>query len=527
MARDPAGGATVIGEALTESQKILHFLNRFTLGVTPDLVDQVREVGMREWFEAQIADQLTPPAALTSRLERLETIDLTSREILDGYAPTIPQDSSPEERRELSLRRGQPTRELRERVLFHAVYGSNQVREVAADFFRNHFTVATDKGSVRYLAVEYEREVVHGRVFGTFGEMLEASAKHPAMLVYLDNAVSRRAPTKAELKEIELRVRLETKSKKAGRDASDIAAQRGLNENYARELLELHTLGVDNHYSQRDVENVARALTGWTFRNVPDEPVEFLFRPEMHAKGNKKFLHALIKDNFKDPAAEGQEVLEILTAHKGTAQFIAWKLCRHLANDDPSPDMVKRVAAAFRKTKGDLPSLYGAVLADPEFFAARNYRAKFKRPFEFVVSALRVTGARIEHARGLFHALTAMNETLYQCKDPTGYYDQAEAWLDPGAFAVRWKFAVDLAAGDIDGVQLPDSLYEQLPADRPQLWKEWFLFQLLPSGLDARVSAFLDAKVEEYTRPGSPRPLDELARAMVGMILGSPEFQKQ
>jgi len=412
-------------------------------------------------------------------------------------------------------------------VLLRAVHGRNQVREVAADFFRNHFCVAVDKGQVRYLAVAYERDVVRRHALGNFGAMLEASARHPAMLLYLDNALSRRAPTKAELKEIELRVRLQTKSKQAGRDASDIAAQRGLNENYARELLELHTLGADNYYTQRDVENVARALTGWTFRNEPGEPIEFLFRPEMHDKGDKKFLHALIKDDFKHPEAEGEEVLAILEAHEGTARFLSWKLCRHLVRDDPPPDLVERVAKTFRRTKGDLPAVYRAIVDDPEFFSRASYRAKCKRPFEFVVSALRAVNARIDDSRELLRALTSMSEKLYECSDPTGYYDQAEAWLDPGAFAVRWKFAVDLAAGEVRGVAIPDALYDELPPGRPELWKEWLLHRLLPAGLDARVSRILDRKVEEETASGRARHLEPLARSLVGMILGSPSFQAQ
>ena len=511
---------------LTEHQRILHFLGRFTLGATPALVDEVRAMGIESWLDAQLEDRAPASPELDERLAALGSIDLSCREVLDQYAPPYPPDADAETRRALSLRRQIPPAELKQSVLLRAVYGTHQVRETAADFFRNHFCVAVDKGQVPFFAGDYERAVLRGLVFGSFGDMLEASARHPAMLVYLDNAVSRRSPTKAELKEIEMRVRLQTKSKQAGREASDIAAQRGLNENYARELLELHTLGVDNYYTQRDVEEVARALTGWTVRDEPEEPVEFLFRPEMHSKGDKKFLHALIKDDFKHPEAEGEAVLDILKNHEGTARFLSFKLCRHFVRDDPSEAMVRRVTTVFRKTQGSLPALYRAIAEDVEFYAPWNYRAKFKRPFEFVVSALRVVGARIDDPRGVLRILQSMNETLYECKDPTGYYDQAEAWLDPGAFAVRWKFAMDLAAKDVGGVEIPDAFYDELPPGRPERWKEWLLFRLLPSGLDARVSRFLDAKVAEHTAGGT-RELEPLARAMVGMILGSPAFQKQ
>ena len=512
---------------LTQTQRILHLLSRFSLGTTPELVAEVRAVGIRDWLDRQLASDTGRGPEVESRLGRLESIDLTSREILDRYVLPTPEGATREERRNIQRLRNVPPRELKERVLLHAVYSRNQVQEAAADFFRNHFCVAIDKGLVKYFAIEYERDVIHGRVFGPFGDMLQASAKHPAMLVHLDNALSRRAPTKAELKEIELRVRQKTKSKQAGREASDIAAQRGLNENYAREMLELHTLGVDNYYTQRDVESVARVLTGWTVRNEPDRPIEFEFRPEMHDKGDKKFLHALIKDDWKKPQSEGEKVLDILGGHKGTAHFISWKICRHFVSDDPPEDMVGRIATAFRRTGGDLPSLYGAVVDDPEFFAPRHYRSKFKRPFEFVVSALRATGAAIEDSRGILAALGAMNEPLYECADPTGYYDQAEAWLDPGAFAVRWKFARDLVAGKIDGVRIPDSFYEELPADRPDRWRESLVSRLLPSGLDARVSRLLDEKVRAHVESGGSRDREELPRTMVETILGSPDFQRQ
>ncbi len=512
---------------LTQEQRILHLLSRFSLGATPALVAEVRALGVRGWLDRQLDPKSERGSEVESRIGRLGSIDLSSREILDCYVQPVPEGASRDERRTIQKLRNVPPRELRERVLLHAVYSRNQVQEAAADFFRNHFCVALDKGLVRFYATEYEREVIQGCLLESFGEMLEASAKHPAMLVYLDNALSRRAPTKAELKEIELRVRQKTKSKQAGREASDIAAQRGLNENYARELLELHTLGVDNYYSQRDVESVARVLTGWTVRTEPDRPVEFEFRPEMHDKGDKKFLHALIKDDWKRPQSEGEKVLEILGAHKGTARYLSWKLCRHFVSDDPPEDMVTRIATVFRKTGGDLPSLYRAVVDDPEFFAPRHYRSKFKRPFEFVVSALRATGASIEDSRGILVALGAMNEPLYECADPTGYYDQAEAWLDPGAFAVRWKFARDLVAGKVAGVKVSDSLFDELPADEPERWKEALVLRLLPSGLDPRVSRLLDDQVRKHVEASRSPDREELARTLAGTILGSPDFQRQ
>jgi len=487
---------------LSDTERVAHFLNRFTLGPTPELVTEVRKKGITEWLDDQMNGRVGGDTALTSRLRKLESIWLTNREVLNRYVPSAPKDETPEARRRRQRRRNVPPDELRESVLLLA-------------------------GQVRYFATEYEREVIRRRTFGTFGEMLRASAHHPAMLVYLDNVVSRRAPTKGELKKIEMRVRAQTKSKERGEEASDIAAQRGLNENYARELLEWHTLGVDNYYSQRDVESVARALTGWTIENDKTKPLEFLFRPEMHCDGNKSLLRASVKENRKDPRAEGERVLDILESHPGTAHFLSWKLCRHFVTDDPSPELVARIEKAFESSDGDLKTVYRAIVTDPEFFDRRHYKSKFKRPFEFVVSALRATGAEIQHTRGIQRALVSMSEALYQCKDPTGYYDQAEAWRDAGAMAVRWKFAMDLARGRVPGVTLPRSLYAGLSEDTPEIWKDQLLFRLLPDALGPRTTRVLDRMVSAYLAEDPKPKVEALAPYIVGSILGSPEFQKQ
>ncbi|MDP6410166.1 MAG: DUF1800 domain-containing protein [Planctomycetota bacterium] len=510
---------------LTERQRVVHFLRRFSPGCTPELLSQVSGMGVEAWLDRQLEGRVEPAAELDRRLESLGSIGLSNADIFTRYVKPIPPDLPTEERRARNRLRNVPRRELRDSVLFHAVYGPNHLLEVAADFLRNHFCVAMDKGAVKYFATEYEREVIRARCFGSFRDILGASAKHPAMLTYLDNEVSRRPPTKAELKAIEMRKRLETSSKEQGQEASDIAAQRGLNENYARELLELHTLGVDNHYTQSDVEEVARALTGWTIEKGGREPMVFKFRADMHCGDSKRVLHKVIRRDWKDPLSEGEQVLDLLAEHKGTADFIAWKLCRFLVRDDPPKDIVKRVAAVFRKTDGDLGATYKAIATDPEFFAPEHYGAKFKRPFEFVVSALRATRADIQSCEGLHEALAAMNESLYLCKDPTGYYDQAEAWLDPGALAVRWKFAKDLVAGKIEGVRVPRAMYAGLEDAREEYLKLELVRRVLPAGVGERTSRVLSAMIAEHSKSSkNPR---KVVPALLGVILASPDFQEQ
>ena len=525
------GGRSAAEEpALTEEQRIHHFLNRFSLGATPALMREVKRKGIDFWLDAQLAGVVRENADLKKRLEALESLPLTSRQIMERYVQPVPPGASAKVRQQRNRLRNAPRDELRDGVVLNAVYSTRQLQEAVSDFFRNHFCVAVDKSRVRYYATDYEREVIRGLVFSTFGDMLRASAKHPAMLYYLDNVVSRRPPTKAELKKVEMQVRLRTKSKGAGKEASDIAAQRGLNENYARELLELHTLGVDNFYSQRDVENVAMTLTGWTVSNDKKFGHVFEFKPAMHVGGEKHFLSRLIARNKKDPVAEGEKVLDMLIQHKGTARFIAFKLCRWFVNDHPSDALVERIAEVFKKSGGDLKTVYKAIATDPEFYRPENYRAKLKRPFEFVVSALRATGVDIRQATGIHRALRDMSEDLYLCKDPTGYYDQAEAWQDPGAFAVRWKFAFDLASNKLPGVRVPDSLFAGLVPGNVEQWKEILARRLLPAGLDRGTSRAIDRVVATHlARPHKEEEnvLDGLKPKLAALLLGSPEFQQQ
>ncbi len=512
---------------LTEEQRRLHFLSRFSLGVTPELVRQVAEVGTSKWLEGQVQRPPAPGRDVAKRLVGFTSLGMTNREVVGEFVKPIPAGLSSEERRRLNRLRNVPARELRDSVLLYGIYSPGQVREAATDFLRNHFSVAVDKGRVRYFGTEYEREVIRARAFGSFRDILGASAKHPAMLEYLDNAVSRRPPTKAELKAIEMRVRLKTKSKEQGREASDIAAQRGLNENYARELLELHTLGADNYYTQDDVENVARALTGWTIEKDNKKPLGFDFLPDLHAGEDKRVLRKVVKRNREDPQAEGEEVLDLLAKHQGTAEYLALKLCRYFVSDHPPESMLKRIASAFRKKDGDLGAVYQAIESDKEFYAPEHYRSKFKRPFEFLVSALRATQTEVESCASLHKALVAMNESIYLCKDPTGYYDQAEAWLDPGAFAVRWKFAKDLMAGRIDGVKVPRTLYEDLDEFDPATWKDRLVARIVPMGIGSRTGRVLDGMLAEYSESVSLPRARSIAPLIIGVLLGSPEFQRQ
>ena len=513
---------------LTETQRIQHVLSRFAFGPTPGQIERVRKMGLDKWFEEQLGKTSRETYDLGERLRKFETTELSNQDLVRGYNPRNPgQRATREERREYNRLRNLPQVELKQMVVYRAALANNQLQEVAADFWRNHFNVDTNKQLCRLYATSYERDVIRANALGKFGDMLEASAKHPAMLIYLDNALSRRPPTKGELKTIEMRARQRTGSRERGEEAVEIAKQRGLNENYARELLELHTLGVDRYYKQRDVIEVAKALTGWTINNNPRQPVGFMYRSDMHAKGPKVFLGRRLKRDSKNPLLEGEIVLQRLVRHKGTAQFIAEKLCRYFVDDDPPAKMVERVAGAFKRHKGDLKKVYRAIYNDELFFHPRHYQTKFKRPFEFIISALRVTGAKITNPTEALATFKLLQEPLYECEDPTGFYDTAEAWNDPGVMAVRWQFAFRLATNKLRGIKVPNEFYKGLHPRIPRVWKDQLARRVLPAGMGEQTSRIMDKMMRKYLEDRPKPKVTELGPYILGLLLGSPEFQRQ
>jgi uncharacterized protein (DUF1800 family) len=358
--------------------------------------------------------------------------------------------------------------------------------------------------------------------------MLAASARHAAMLNYLDNAVSRRPPTSAELAEIERRTQRRTGSRERAAEEVSIAAERGLNENYAREVLELHTLGVDNGYDQDDVVALSEALTGWTYDAGKGASQEFVFRSDMHVEGDKRLLGKSFREDETGGPGQGMAILAHLAGHKNTARFISFKLTRYLVNDSPPEAIVAEAAKVYLKTDGDLTAVVRAIVRHPQFWERQHFAAKFKTPLEFVISALRATGAEIVDANALSFDLQAMNQPIYFCDDPTGWYDVAEAWLDPGVLALRWQFALDLAEGRLRGARIPREFWHCVPEDaEPATWQHHLTVALLPAGAGERTRAALATATSRYLEKHKAPDLRELGPQLVGLLLGSPEFQKQ
>ena len=514
-------------QPLSTRERAAHLLSRFSFGPAPGEIEHLLEIGEQAWLDEQFS--AGPDLVLADMLGSLESIEMSIAEIRDEYNLPAEENESNEDRRARQRLENVPRQELLQSVAMRAINSRNQLEEVLCDFWRNHLNVSFTKGGPsKYFITEWENEVIRANARGSFPAMLRLSAHHPAMLHYLDNSSSRRPPSKQELREIERRTRRRTGSSAQGEAAVDLALQRGLNENYARELLELHTLGVDNYYKQKDVVALAEILTGWTFSGGRNGTFTFEFRNNMHVPDKKRFLGKTIKSDRKDGQAEGEQVLENLVMHKGTAQFIAMKMVRYFVADEPPESLVKDLTRTYTKTDGDIEQMVRTIVASDEFWSRENYRCKFKTPWEFLVSSLRVVGAETDSLRAILKASAEMSQPLYQCDDPTGWYDTAEAWLDPGVMALRWQAALDFAYGRVRGVSVPDHFWDAIPENvLPRLWQHHLTRLVLPGGAGERTRAALGFTTDAYLKKARVPDVRELGPQLLGLLLGSPEFQQQ
>ena len=339
-------------------------------------------------------------------------------------------------------------RDLSESKILRAVHSNRQLNEVLVDFWFNHFNVFIEKGAGRFLTTEYEREAIRPHVLGKFRDLLEATAKSPAMLFYLDNwqsvgenSAAARGP--------------------AGRQ------RRGLNENYGRELLELHTLGVDGGYTQKDVTEVARCFTGWTILQ-PQRGGEFLFNPRMHDRGEKTVLGISISAG--GGMEDGKKVLDIVAKHPSTAKFVSHKLAQRFVADEPPAALVDRMAQTFLKTNGDLREVMRTLLDSKEFWSIGAYKSKVKSPLELVASAIRAVDGDVDFAAPLVNQLAQLGQPLYRKQEPTGYSNASDAWLNTAGLVARMNFAVQLADGKVPGVKVAAGK-DAVPLGSPEFQK--------------------------------------------------------
>ena len=523
-----------------EDARIVHALSRLTFGPRPGDVEAVREAGLDKWIERQLHPERIPDAGLAPHLASLPTLNLSTAEILRGYDPppalkkeiqkrraemgeTATDEDMRKARRELAAQykdqmAGPPRQvveDLQQAKLLRAVYSERQLDEVLVDFWMNHFNVFAGKGQDRYLLTAYERDVVRPRAWGRFEDLLRATAQSPAMLFYLDNWLS--TDPNANLDDLRRAMAEENGMRPRGGNASGRGFGRrraaanqarppqgqgkrkaGLNENYAREIMELHTLGVDGGYTQKDVTELARCLTGWTIAGLRQNDPRFVFLDAAHDHGDKVVLGHRVKSSG---IREGEEMIHVLATHPATARFISYKLARRFVADEPPASLVDRAAATFRKTDGDIREVVRTIVTSPEFSAPEYRQAKVKTPFEFVVSAVRASGAEVRDAGAMAQRLAQMGMPLYQQQPPTGYKDTADAWVSTSGLLARLNFALDLAGGRLRGVNLAS---RDIPAE-----------QLVPAGLSDTTRRTL----------ASESGLD--AARMAGLVLGSPEFQRR
>jgi uncharacterized protein (DUF1800 family) len=517
---------------LTPDQQILHALNRLGYGPRPGDVERVRRIGLAAYVDEQLSPSGLADPAVEQALPAYPVLARSAADLVRDYPQPTPQvrqqlasgqmsrqaaaEMYPPERRPAAI-----TAQMQAARVTRAVLSERQLEEVLVDFWFNHFNVYAQKGAVRWMLPAYEREAIRPHVLGRFRDLVLATARHPAMLFYLDNWLS----TRADL--------VVPRGPNAGRRA-------GLNENYARELMELHTLGVDGGYTQQDVVEVARCFTGWTI-DRPQQGGGFVFRTAAHDRGEKRVLGQVI------PAGGGREdgerVIDILARHPATARFIATKLTRRFVSDDPPPALVERAAATFQRTDGSIRAVLVTILTSPEFWSTEAYRAKIKTPLEVVASAVRTLDGRLvttadgrdglgDGGMVLAREVARLGEPLYEMQPPTGYPDRAESWVNTGALLGRMNFALGLAHNRLRGARV-DLAGAVAGADRGQ--PAQVLDRLLAAVLHGEASpatrAVLAAELEspEITRV---TPYDRVAKdtdveKLAALVLGSPEFQRR
>jgi uncharacterized protein (DUF1800 family) len=444
--------------AIPSDLKEIHVLNRLAFGPSAADIEYIRSVGVEKYIQEQLSSASIPlPQNLVDELNSLDTLRLSAPELFFEYGP--PAYRGMQGDKEAVLKARQRARVIVEQAiqarLRRAIESPRQLEEVMVNFWFNHFNVFAQKGLDHLWIGSYEKEAIRPYALGRFRDLLGATAKHPAMLFYLDNwqITAPNSPgARGNLK--------------------------GLNENYARELMELHTLGVDGGYTQQDVITLARILTGWGFRR-PGQAVQaraagfvvgqrgenlsassaFYFDPKRHDSGQKVFLgHSLRGSGI----SEGEEALDILAHHPSTARHISFKLAQYFVSDTPPKSLIDRLAREYLASHGDIRSVLNSLFHSPEFWDQQYFGKKFKTPYEYVISAVRAAGTPATKTRPLYGTMAQLGMPLYHCQTPDGYKNTQEAWLNPNAMTQRINFATALAAGRLPLKQSPVNAMEQM-----------------------------------------------------------------
>jgi uncharacterized protein (DUF1800 family) len=470
--------------------------------------------------EAPSPMKLNPPTRGTGKKDVL-SVDP------NAVPPAISDDSKRPQRVVEELAMAKMTR---------AVYSERQLQQVLDDFWFNHFNVFAGKGEVKWYLTSYERDVIQPHALGKFKDLVTATAKSPAMLFYLDNYLS--ADPKAAQRLAEERAMRQMQRGPGGwgkrppvlhpaNPQNGKKQERGLNENYGRELMELHTLGVDGGYTQKDVTEVARCFTGWTIEK-PREIAVFKFDEKQHDPDVKVVLGKKIHSGgIKD----GEQVIELLAKNPNTAKFISTKLARRFVSDNPPPALIARMAKTFQKSDGDIREVMRAMIYSPEFWSREAYRAKVKTPYELVATSVRALGTDVDTPMPLVQWVGRIGEPLYQCQPPTGYSDKAETWVNTGALLSRLNFSLALAGNKVRGSRsdVPAVLGSASAGDaRAALDRAVQVFlggQAAPSTVETLEKQLENPQVVQAKLDDPVKQVD--LGVVTGLVRGAPEFQRR
>ncbi|WP_114778589.1 DUF1800 domain-containing protein [Botryobacter ruber] len=503
-------------EGLTERQAAAHLLSRFTYGAKPGQVDEVVKMGLENWFAQQLAAN-QPEDRVEQLLAGYNSLRMTNEQIARTYPKggqllkmairdgAIAKDAVKKEKENRAEYRkalqaymlqnnyklqNELNRELQNQKILRATYSQNQLQEVLTSFWFNHFNVSLSDNDCARFIVTYERDVIRPNALGNFETILLATAQSPAMLTYLDNFMSA-APTdasSAEQERREQRMRQQLRRQQPGLSpvqqkqvmerVQKARKEQGLNENYAREIMELHTLGVDGGYTQQDVTQAARVLTGWTiFPGLNGNTInrkeqaansngnsayfarqgfvregDFLFAANRHDKGEKVVM------GTRFPAGggyeEGVKLINMLAKHPATARFISSKLAVRFVSDNPSKSLIDKMAKTFTKTDGDIRQVLLTMVSSPEFWSKEALREKTKSPFELAISSVRSLNAEVTNPAPLAFWIAKMGEKMYAYQAPTGFPDKGQFWINTGSLLSRMNFGLALVSRRIPGVQL-------------------------------------------------------------------------
>jgi uncharacterized protein (DUF1800 family) len=455
----------------------------------------------------------------------LENHGAGKRGVLGGDPNNVPRAIAEDSKRPQRV-----VAELAMSKVTRAIYSERQLQQVMDDFWFNHLNVFAGKGEDRYYLTSYERDVIQPHTLGKFKDLLTASAKSPAMLFYLDNFLSA-DPRAAQRQAAERARRRQARYRGFGRPVPPGQQrklnQRGLNENYGRELMELHTLGVDGGYTQKDVTEVARCFTGWTIEKPREHP-EFKFDDRLHDPDPK---YVLGKKIHAGGIKDGDEVIDLLVHAASTAHFISTKLARRFVSDTPPPALVDRMAKTFAESDGDIKAVMHTMIYSPEFWSRETYRAKIKTPFELVVSTARALGTDVDMPQPLVGWVGRIGEPLYQCQPPTGYADKADAWVNTGALLNRLNFSLALAGNKMRGSRTDVSalLGVESSADaKAALERAVQVFLGGQAGPTTVVTLEKQLDSPQVVQAKLDDPVKQVDLGVVaGLVLGAPEFQRR